>query len=323
MKDHARFRWLAIDAGRVRDWVRLGDATEAADHQDEFLGEQDLLDELSDPDIDYARGSAAIYDGDEMIGWAVLQLRTADEPVHAMRLGGAVHPRWRGLGVGSAILRWAERAAIPLHEERFPGAPLSRNGICLARNEDAVELFAAHGYEQTRRFLRMTVDLTAGIPDLVVPPGVDIVGYTPERSADARRVHDEAFRDHWGSTDSSQENWDHFVGFSAFRPGYSFLAYEAGEPVGVILGHDYESYTRATGRRDLYIPTVGTLKEARKRGIASALLATTLHAIGADGFAAATLDVDADSPTGAVRLYERAGFAVSAISITHTKRLLA
>ena len=43
----------------------------------------------------------------------------------------------------------------------------------------------------------------------------------------------------------------------------------------------------------------------------------------AAGFASASLGVDADSPTGALGLYQRAGFTTMLISVTNTKPLLA
>jgi mycothiol synthase len=59
---------------------------------------------------------------------------------------------------------------------------------------------------------------------------------------------------------------------------------------------------------DLYICQVGTRPPWRKRGLAMALLAASLAAGAADGKTTASLGVDADSPTGAVTVYERLGF---------------
>jgi ribosomal protein S18 acetylase RimI-like enzyme len=73
--------------------------------------------------------------------------------------------------------------------------------------------------------------------------------------------------------------------------------------------------------RDLYIPLLGTRRAARGRGIASTLLARALTGAGAAGFTAASLRVDADSLTGALGLYERAGFTVEHTSITQLKHL--
>ncbi len=312
-----------MDPSQVRAWAELVAATEAVDHQDEHMGEEDLLEDFDDPDCDFPRGSIAAYDGAVMVGSCVLWQRSAAEPVHEMGMFGAVHPAYRGQGVGSELLAWAERAAVPLHEQRFPGRPLSLDGRCLARNESAVALFADHGYRQSRWFLRMSCDLTRDLPPVLVPPGIEIAGFTQDRSQDARLVRDEAFRDHWGTTENTDESWAHFIGFQAFRSAYSFLAYEGGEPLGVVLAHEYDSYTRATGRLELYIPTVGTRRIGRKRGIATALLGQTLHAAKSAGFVSVTLDVDSDSPTGAVGLYERAGFAVQDTWVTQVKQLIA
>jgi len=318
----SQFAWRPIDPGQVQAWAALEAATEAEDHQDEHVAEQDLIEYFDDPDLDFANGSVAVFDGDQMAAYALVIARTEAEPVHQMRLSGGVHPHFRRRGLGAQLLEWAERAAESTHKKRFPSQPLSLSGRCLARNQGEVALFAAHGYQESRWFLRMSCGLTARLPAIQDPPGVDIVRFAPELAQDARLVHDEAFRDHWDSTQTTPEGWAHFIESQAFRPAYSFLAYDNGEPLGLVLGHEYDSYTEATGRLDLYIPTVATRRSGRKRGIATALLARVLHAAAAAGFVNATLDVDADSPTGAVGLYERAGFTVQDTWITRVKALI-
>jgi mycothiol synthase len=76
-----------------------------------------------------------------------------------------------------------------------------------------------------------------------------------------------------------------------------------------------------TGILDLYVAAVATRRSARKRGIASALLSCALADARSAGFTAASLTVDADSPTGAFGLYQRAGFAIRASSVKRVKDL--
>ncbi len=122
----------------------------------------------------------------------------------------------------------------------------------------------------------MTRDLSAALPELPVPDGVEVVGFTAERSQDARLVRNESFRDHWGSTETTAEGWANSLSSRAFRPALSFLADAGQEPLGIVLGHEYDAHTETTGQRDLYIPVVGTRRAGRGRGIAAALLARAL-----------------------------------------------
>jgi mycothiol synthase len=314
------YTWRPIDAGQVPAWSRLLVAIQVADELDDVLtSEDDITEELDDPACDYSRGSVAVYDGEIMIGYGVLGGRSAADPVHVMHLEGGVHPSYRGRGVGTRLLAWAEQAATPLHQERHRGHPLSIEGRCPARNTAAVALFAEHGYQPARWFHFMTCDLSAALPPCPEPAGVQIVSFTPDRSDDAHLIRNEAFRDHWGSAETTAEDWEHFIGYHAFRPAFSLLAYDGSEPLGVLIGHEYDSYTQATGRRELYIAVVATRQAARKRGIASALLVRALTLARDDGALAASLHVDADSPTGAFGLYQRAGFTIADTTITQVK----
>jgi ribosomal protein S18 acetylase RimI-like enzyme len=93
------------------------------------------------------------------------------------------------------------------------------------------------------------------------------------------------------------------------------------EPLGMLMSRESQAYQQRTGRRDLRIALVGTRAAGRKRGIATALLVTAMSAARAAGYDQASLGVDADSLTGAVRLYERAGFAVDHTWTAYRKQL--
>ena len=323
MASAADLSWRPIEPADVAEWAVLLAAIEAVDRQDEYYGEQDLLEELSYPYGDFARGSVAVYDGGTMVGYCVLTAQSTADPVHEMRQQGGVHPAYRSRGLGGQLLGWAETAALPLHKERYPGRPLTLSGSCISRSAGTVDLYAAHGYRQVRWFHGMTKDLIAALPDVPAPAGVQIVGFTPARSQDALLVFNEAFRDHWGSIENNAEQWAYHTGEQAFRPVLSFLAYADDEPLGVIICYEYDAATEATGIRDLHISLIGTRRAGRRRGIASALLFRAFAAATAAGLTTASLGVDADSPTGALGLYERAGFTVTDTWIAQQKVVLA
>jgi GNAT superfamily N-acetyltransferase len=318
------FSWRPIEPGDVAEWTALVAEIEAADGGSEYFSEQDQLELFDDPSYDFARGSVAVLDGSVMAGFCLLMKRSAADPVHVMRHWGGVHPRYRNRGLGGELLEWAEQAAVPIHHDAFPGRPLSLSGFCLQSNAGAADLLESHGYLSVRWMHVMTIDLSQPLREVPAPSSeVEIAGFTPERSQDARLVRDESFRDHWGSTETTAEGWAHTTASQAFRPACSFVAYEAGDPLGVILAFEYEAFFEATGIRDLFIGIVGTRRAGRKRGIASALVARALTEAKAAGFVRASLDVQGDSMTGAVGLYERIGFTIDHSQAYYEKALTA
>jgi mycothiol synthase len=321
------FIWRPIDAGHLRAWADLRQAVEEADRTGEHFTEADLLALVSGPAVDAERGTIGVYDGGLIVADGVLMSQSSADPVHQMRFYADVHPAYRGLGIGSALLAWAEQAAPPLHAERFGGRPLALRTRCGSTNAAALELFAARGYRPSRWFHAMICDLRAygrgeQAANVPIPAGFRVLPFDADRAADSLLVKNEAFRDHWGASETSAEMWAHGIAEPSFRPSYSFLAYQREEPLAVIMCHEYAAHTEATGERDLYVDTVATRRAGRKRGIASSLIRMALAAARADGFDTASLGVDAGSLTGAVGLYERLGFTVRQTLVVHLKTLL-
>jgi GNAT superfamily N-acetyltransferase len=306
--------------GDSESWSVLLAAMREADRGWEIYTVRDLKEEFEDPDWDIERGSVALVHENAMIGFGVVSVRPAADPIHDMRYDGGVHPDFRGRGIGGQLISWAEEQAVILHLDRFPGQPLSLSTSCSVTHTGAMTLHEQRGYHRRRWFNNMTRELAAPMPKISEPPGIEILGWEPERSADARFIRNEAFRDHWGSTEWTVQGWEHLMGSAAFRPEFSFVAYSEVEPVGVVVCQEYEVDPAAKGR-DLYVWIVGTRRSQRKRGVASALLARVLKEAAGAGFATASLEADADSPTGAIGLYQGLGFVVEHVSVVLTKDL--
>ena len=75
--------------------------------------------------------------------------------------------------------------------------------------------------------------------------------------------------------------------------------------------------TEQTGVRELWAGQVGTRREYRGQGLARATLTAVLRPGAAVGFEHSGLGVDADSPTGAFRLYENLGYRNVSSKIVH------
>jgi ribosomal protein S18 acetylase RimI-like enzyme len=68
-----------------------------------------------------------------------------------------------------------------------------------------------------------------------------------------------------------------------------------------------------------YIDLVGVPRAFRGRGIAPALLAASMRRMADGGLERAVLDVDSDSPTGALGLYKKVGFEESNRSVAYNR----
>jgi mycothiol synthase len=314
--------WRAITTEDAVEWARLLLAVEESNGTEDIVGAEDLVEDLRDPYVDAKRGTIAAFSHGSMIAYAGLRASASVNSRHEMGLVGAVHPDHRGRGLGTRLLAWAEQAAPPLHQERYPGYPLAMFATIPASEGDSLALFSATGYQQVRWLHFMSRDLTNDVADTPLPEGTRVAGYATDLSETARQVRDEAFRDHWGSIQTTAESWEHFVGHERFRPAFSFLAYLGDEPVGVLIAQEYDAFRQATGCRECYIDTVGVTRQARGRGIASALIRHSLSAAQADGCTVATLYADADSPTGASTLFDHAGFTKQRTSVTLVKDLM-
>ncbi len=129
------------------------------------------------------------------------------------------------------------------------------------------------------------------------------------------RVLEAAFADHFNSYRESfpefvqrlredpGHRWDHWwlaLVTDPERPGAE--PFPAGALVGAVLpaGPD--------GKEGSYVEYLGATRAARGRGVATALLLAVVQDAAARGRDRVGLEVDADSPTGAHRLYERWGW---------------
>ena len=71
------------------------------------------------------------------------------------------------------------------------------------------------------------------------------------------------------------------------------------------------------------IEDLGVIRRWRRKGLGTALLLTLLGRLRQLGFERAELGVDADSLTGATRLYERVGFEPTRTAVALEKELWA
>jgi mycothiol synthase len=287
-------------------------AIEEAEPVDELSTESDVLEQLTAPSVDLRNSSLGVFDGPDLVGFGLLTVSAPAASWKAVLLGGVL-PDHTGRGIGRRIIGELEATASRDRERDAPGRPGELKVWVDENRHRARKLLAASGYDTWRYFFRMLRDLGGPLPVVAAEPdGVTIRRYRASDEDELLSVSNESFADHWGSTPMDLPRWRaEFSGSSSFRPGHSWVAVVDGEIVSFALSSEFDGDTELRGFRTGYLARIGTLRRARGRGLAAALISRTLESMVADGYRRAELGVDADSPTGAGRLYERLGFTVA------------
>ena len=149
------------------------------------------------------------------------------------------------------------------------------------------------------------------LPSPAEPEGVVIRPMREGEEEQVYEVHEQSFEDAWMHTREPFEQWQHwFVKTPSFDPSLWFVAEADGEIIGVAICR-----VRETEAELGWVSILGVLRSHRRRGIGEALLRHVFAEFARRGFERVGLGVDAESPTGAVALYERAGMHVARTSL--------
>lgn len=309
-------RWEPLRVPDSAAWAGVIVDAEKVDQTGEHYDADDLAEELADPQLDLAAATVGVWDGSELAGVGLLRTAGSPVPVHRVYFDGVVRPAYRRQGLGGQLLAWALATTPAVADARHRGAAVELHADVSDTNAGKQALFTGAGFAPQRWFFTMRRPLTGDVPEAAVPAGYRIEPFDLARHDEpARLVRNAAFADHWGSSDQTPETWKQwFTGTRAFRPDLSYVAVADGapgdQPAAVLMTAYFDADTQATGRSEAWISVIGTLREHRRRGLAGALLAAALRQARLDGFAQAGLGVDAASPTGALGLYQAAGFTI-------------
>jgi mycothiol synthase len=130
----------------------------------------------------------------------------------------------------------------------------------------------------------------------------------------------EAFLDHWGGFDATEEAFEQFLADPDYQdPELFVVAWDgdeiAGSVTNVINARENAELNRLRGLLD----SVSVRRPWRGRGVGYALVMRSLQLLRERGMTSAWLGVDAENPNGALRLYEKAGFAVDTRAAAYRK----
>lgn len=228
---------------------------------------------------------------------------------------GYVHPDYEEQGIGTSMLRKLEARARLLMKQAEPDLRVTiRNGMSIS-DARARQMHENEGYTPIRFAWRMEIQLDEPPTVHPLPEGVELRPFAADEHA--RLVFeavDESFRDHWGHVPMKYENWVvRGMGRDGFDPSLWFVAWDGDQVAGVSLCR----YRTEMG----WVGTLGVRRPWRKHGLGLALLTHSFAEFFRRGEKTIGLGVDAENPTGATRLYQRAGMKVASEFVSYQKEL--
>ena len=267
--------------------------------------------------------------------WTRRQVVVAD-PQGVIRVWARVHDRAAGrsnvdltadpeLGreveqeLAASLLAWAEAVALRIARGRGLGG--TRLDVSVHEDDDRLRsMLEAAGFTRARRWLQMSRPIGPGDAELAETREGVVVRQVARRedgtpvAADLQAVYrmiEESFADHFNSY---RESFPEFLSRLREAPGHRWDHWwiadieiegqwvPGGAVAAAVLPED------ADGHEGTYIDYIGVHRLARGRGVAKSLL----HAVIADaarrGRNRVSLEVDADSPTGADGIYASMGW---------------
>jgi mycothiol synthase len=291
------------DAGGLADLLNACTLAEAGTP---WTNEIDMRDDLAAPGFDLENDTALVLDGAGRLV-AGLVLYPDGSPITTVFALGLVHPDAWGRGLGTFVTSLGEERAqrkVPITSH---SSGVTVHGSRFVQNQAAARLFRELGYECVRTWWRMVVELGDEGAAARLPEGFELLPFRP--GLDSRPVYDalfEAFRDHWGEGMRAYEDWASRVDGGGSAPSFVLVAREGEQVAGALVGRVGAGADAEAGS----VTELGVRRPWRGRGLGLALLQIAFAEFRQRGLVRVRLIVDSESPTGATRLYDRAGMTV-------------
>ena len=229
-----------------------------------------------------------------------------------------IHPDWRNKGIEKVMIRWCEDRLRNIAKEKPDENPRFYQTFSNELKPELNFILEELGYQPVRYFIEMSRPLD-NLPEADFPEGVEV---RPVAEEDIHKIWEasvEAFRDHWGFAEPSEEDFKGYKKSKYFQPELWQVAWHGDEVVGSVLNYIDHDYNQKYNKKRGMTEEITTHRDWRRRGIAGALIVRSMAMHKAKGMEEVALGVDTNNLTGALRLYKRLGYEKEKTMMTYRK----
>jgi mycothiol synthase len=270
--------------------------------------------------IDPTRDVVLVEAGAGLVALMSVQREVRDD-VPVYDVWGKVAPRMRRHGIGRWLLGWSLHRAAERAQLEDPDGDVLLGAHVEEHETGARILYEAAGFTPVRQFFLMQRADLEDVPDVALPDRLEIRPVQPERHRAIFDAENEAFRDHWGHHELSEEAFRQTFGQAETNTDLWVVAWDGDQVAGVVETWIWPDENRRLGIRRGWLEKISVRRPWRRRGLGRALTAAALLKLRAAGMDEAMLGVDAENPSGALDLYEGLGFAVAQRSAAYRRPL--
>jgi mycothiol synthase len=229
-------------------------------------------------------------------------------------------PAYGERGIGSALFAWNEerlREIASEHDAEDKRLEVYAND----RNAGATALARDGGYEPTTYFAEMVRPSVEDLPEHPLPEGVEIRPVTEDQLREIWEADMEAFRDHWGYVEPTEQWYQRFLDFPFNDITLWKIAWDGEGVAGQVKSFVNPAQNEELARERGWTEAISTARRWRRRGLAKALIVESIRELAKRGMTEVALGVHTENPNGAFDLYAGLGYEEVARWTTYRKPL--
>lgn len=253
------------------------------------IEEADIVADWQRPGFDVSASAIGVFDGDRLIGYGEHSRHDYSD--------AAVHPDYRGRGIGTALAGWIRDTA------RARGA--AKVGMPVPEGSAGDRLAAELGYYVRWTSWILQLPEGAEIRPQPLPEGYVVREARPDEYEQVWTVNEDAFLE-W--SERERDSFEEWASGVIQRPGFEpWNLRVVTDPTGDVVGMSH----LVLAEHFAYVARLAVRKDQRHRGLARALLVDSF-AVGRE-HGASVSELSTDSRTGALALYEKVGMVVTSV----------